>query len=179
MTTFAQRMPLASALEQAVAGELLARGHTVEPFGQALLAPSVRDGLRETDSVLRWLPDLAVMTPGRRGLILVDAKGCQTSSTPNHAIELRSLYATTLTGLPTFYVCQDRKLLSPLDVSDSSEPDGFCCRRCWDLFVLDPMQLPKRCPEHERRQRRGSGTPYVLIKRARCRPLASVFGEVV
>ncbi len=177
---FEERIALANAQERAVASDLRARGLQIEPFGQALLAPAVRDVLKLTDSLLRWLPDLIGWRPGKPKLFLVDAKGCKSSNTPNHSIEIRSLLAARLTMLPVFYVCEEYRAL-PLAVPFEDGIDGSCCDQCWRRVLDDPLgqELPVRCPEHQRRAGRGSGTPYVLIRNDRCRALEQLFGSIV
>lgn len=180
MTTFAERMALAGPHEQAVLNELTGRGLSVEPFGQALLSAGLRDALRTTDSLMRWLPDIAGWRPGKPKPFLVDAKNCITTKTENHSIEMRALLAARITMLPVFYVCDDYRALSAAAVFDDG-PDGHCCSECWALACDDPWgrALPTHCPDHKRRGRRGTGTPYVLVRRERCVPLERIFGSVV
>lgn len=167
-------MEPAQRLEHEVAQRIRQLGHTVEPFGQGLLHPSVRDYLKDTESLLRWLPDLAVMISAYRQIVLVDAKGCKSSNTGNHSIEMRSILGGIMTDLPVWYVCQDFRALSMASIVEDG-PDSWCCEGCRRTFVEQPDQLPKRCPEHARRQRRGSGTPYVLVSKQRCLPLERAF----
>ena len=170
MTSFADRMALAGPHEQAVLAELAGRGLSVEPFGQALLSDGLRDALRKTDTLMRWLPDIAGWRPGKPKPFLVDAKNCITTKTENHSIEMRALLAARITMLPVFYVCDDYRALSAAGVFEDG-PDGHCCPECW--------ALPAHCPDHKRRGRRGTGTPYVLVRRERCVPLERIFGSVV
>lgn len=168
--TGAERLAAAQRHELAVAHRIRALGHSVEPFGQALLRPAVRDYITDTNSLLRWLPDLAVMVAAARVLVLVDAKGCLSTNTANHALEMRSLAGARLTELPVWYVCHEFRALSAASVLDDG-PDRMCCSECWDTFTHHPDVLPTRCPRHRARQGRGSGTPYVLVRKDRCIPL--------
>ncbi len=172
-----ERLGWGSAHEQAVEGWLYARGLTVEPFGQALLSEALRDVLKgdENRSLLRWC-----WRPGKPRLFLVDAKHCIGAATPNHSIELRALLASRMTMLPVFYVCEDGKALSAASVLEDGD-DGGCCPECWKLALDDiwGRALPERCPEHARRGRLGSGTPYALVRRDRCISLDRLFGTVI
>lgn len=180
MTTFDERLAFGNAVQNAITAELEARGLCIREFGQALLAPDVREVLKTTQSLLRWLPDLVGWRPRRPRLFLIDAKGTMRRGTVNHAIELRVLLAARFTMLPTFYICDDYKALAADDVW----PDGpilrTCCDGCRDKALADPTGrlLPSKCPEHTLRAGRGSGTPYALVPRTACRSLDSLFGMV-
>lgn len=163
--------------EQAVEERIRQLGFTVDRFGQGLLSETVRGYLSlETRSLLRWLPDLAVMVDHARIIVLVDAKNCAPSNrgTLNHSIEMRSLRTAQLIDLPVWYVCQDFKALSAHAIIRDG-PDESCCQRCWKQLTELPDDLPERCPEHQLKGRNGSSTPYVLIAKARCRTLKKVF----
>jgi hypothetical protein len=184
MTTgFDERLAFGNAVQEAIAADLAARGLAVRPFGQALLAPEVRDILRQTNSLLRWLPDLVGWRPRRPRLFLIDAKGTMRRATTNHSIELRVLLAARFTMLPTFYICDDRKALAADDVWPPV-PDGpierYCCDGCLNGALADPTGrlLPSKCPEHARRSGRGSGTPYAIIPKTACASLESLFGPI-
>jgi hypothetical protein len=168
-------MAQAARHERQVAERIRVLGHTVEPFGQGLLRPDVRDYLTQTNSLLRWLPDLAVLIAAARVILLVDAKHCISSNTPNHSIEMRALLAARMTELPVWYVCDEFRALSLVDVVDDGGIVRPCCPDCWARFHRNPDSLPKLCPEHARRRGSGSGTPYVLVSKAMCRPLDRVF----
>jgi len=175
-----QRMALGKAFELDVANELRLRGLRIDRFGQALLSDDVREVLKTTQSLLRWLPDLVGWRPSKPKPFLVDAKSCIRTGTPNHSMELRVLLAAHFTDLPVFYVCDDFKALPAETVWP---PPGCilraCCDGCLRKALADPTgrQLPKKCPEHIRRNGRGSGTPYALIERSRCQPLDDYFGS--
>lgn len=181
MTTgFDERLAFGDAVQDAITVDLEARGMHVKKFGQALLAPDVRDVLKTTQSLLRWLPDLVGWRPEKPRMFLIDAKGTMRRSTANHSIELRVLLAARFTMLPTFYICDDFKALAADDVW----PDGpilrTCCDGCLEKAHADPTGrlLPSKCPEHARRGGRGSGTPYALIEKSHCRSLESLFGPI-
>lgn len=173
----ADRLAWADAHEQAVMSELRGRGLAVDRFGQALLPPPIRNVMKGSTSLLRWLPDLACWHPTARHLALIDAKGSIGSKTENHAIELRSILAARITGLPVFYVCDEMKALLATQIVRA----GGCCDGCWERMQDDPWgrRLPVRCPEHERRGGAGSGTPYVLVSRKWCQPLSRALAGYV
>lgn len=178
-TAFQERLAFGNAVEAAISADLGSRGLLVKPFGQALLAPDVREVLRTTNSLLRWLPDLVGWRPAKPKVFLIDAKGTMRRETANHAIELRVLLAAHFTMLPTFFICDDHKALA----AESIWPDGpilrTCCGGCREKALADPTgrELPSKCPEHVRKGGRGSGTPYALIPRSECVPLERLFGS--
>lgn len=181
MTTgFEQRLALGNAVEGSITATLEARGLLVRKFGQALLAPDVREVLKMTNSLLRWLPDLVGWRPVRPRIFLIDAKGTMRRDTQNHSIELRVLLAAHFTMLPTFFICNDHKALDAATIW----PDGpilrTCCDGCREKALGDPTGrlLPSKCPEHVRKGGRGSGTPYALIRRTECQSLESLFGPI-
>lgn len=179
-TAFDERLAIGNAVETAIMVDLEARGLVMHKFGQCLLAPDVREVLKTTNSLLRWLPDLVGWRPKKPRLFLVDAKGTMRRDTENHAIELRVLLAAHFTMLPTFFICNDHKALA----ADTIWPDGpivrTCCDRCREMALADPTGrlLPSKCPEHVRKGGRGSGTPYALIRRDSCSSLESLFGPI-
>jgi hypothetical protein len=180
MSGFDERFTVGTALEVAVANDLTARGITVSKFGQALLDEDVRDVLKTTQSLLRWLPDLIGWRPSRPRPFLIDAKSCVRKDTPNHSIEMRVLLAAKFTDLPVFFICDEFKVLPSGEVW----PDGSwraCCDDCLQKALADPTGrlLPTRCPEHVRKSGRGSGTPYVLVRRDKCRPPEEFFGPAL
>ena len=175
------RLEIGLSHERAVADKIRSLGYAVEQFGQGLLKQNVREALKETESLIRWLPDLAVLVVESKLVVLVDAKGCikGNQNTPNHSLEMRALMAANITSLPVWYVCSEFKALSAASVIEDG-PDRACCQGCWKLFLTgDPTKLPRKCPEHDRLNRRGSGTPWLLISKQRCRPLEKVFPPLI
>ena len=198
--TGAKRLALAAVHERAIAAELQERGYDVEPFGQALLSDEVRKRLRDQRcpahlSLMRWMPDLAVMLSGTAHLVAIDAKTNEkcNSASRNHAIELRSILGARVTRMPVVYVCCDMSLLSVEDLyararGDAADPDLWpCCGNCIAIFrkganelqIAD--ELPEYCPIHLERKQRGraggSGTPYLRFPRAWCQPLDGTFPQ--
>lgn len=110
---------------------------------------------------------------------MVDAKSCIRKHTPNHSVELRVLLAAHFTDLPVFFICDDYRALPATAVWPAGQISGSCCDGCVSKARADPTgrALPRRCPEHAPRGRRGSGTPYVLIARNTCRQLDEFFGD--
>jgi len=182
-TAFDERLAFGTAIESAITADLSARGLRIAKFGQALLAEDVRDVLKATNSLLRWLPDLVGWRPTKPRLFLIDAKGTMRRATVNHSIELRVLLAARFTMLDTFYICDDYKAL-PADMVWPATTGGpiarYCCDGCRDAALADPTGrlLPSKCPEHVRRGGRGSGTPYALVPKSACVHLESLFGSV-
>jgi hypothetical protein len=185
-----------------VVPEITRRGYLIEPFGQGLLSPAVRKRLREQNcpahlSLMRWLPDRAVMVPGdNRRLGLIDAKTCLNGNqqTPYHAVEFRSILGALVTRIRSFYVCSDLHVLSAaelwsrlrpsavaIELLDASTEIWPCCQSCYRIFRdgTDEMAitdaLPAYCPALARKRNGGSGTPYVRFPRTWCHPLDAVF----
>jgi hypothetical protein len=183
MSTGTERLAFGDAVQNRIAANLEARGLAVKPLGQALLAPDVREVLRQTNSLLRWLPDLVGWRPVRPRMFLIDAKGTMRRATTNHSIELRVLLAARFTMLPTFYICDEDGALAADQVwppTPESPIHRYCCDGCMAKALDDPTGrlLPIRCPEHARKGGRGSGTPYALIPKTACVPLDALFGKV-
>jgi hypothetical protein len=170
------RMALGVSFEQRCKAALLKEGFAVEPFGQALISEAARSWLAGTKSMLRWLPDFAVYIPGNRQFWTVDAKTKTRHDTGNCAIEMRSLYAAALIGVPVLYM-SERVGHSLLTISAASviagAIDGKCCASCWATLVdgiKKPAlieRLPVYCDAHKSKGGGGSGTPYVLVAQRR------------
>jgi hypothetical protein len=170
---------LGKAHELDAAAEIRLHGLRVDEFGQALLSEDARAALRQTKSLLRWLPDLVAWRPAKPRPFLIDAKTCLDGrKTANHSIELRVLLAARFTDLPVFFICDEMKALEADYVWPGGNIVRACCDRCLADAAADPTgrQLGKRCPTHLARGGRGSGTPYVLVARSACKPLETFFG---
>ena len=161
----AARMRTAAEHEQRILRRLVGAGWAAYPFGQAQLPTVCRDQLCRFEdgarrpSLLRWLPDLiAFRTVGRRTLVhLVDAK-CAIDDTPNYAIAMSAVEAAeVLTDrfyTPTFFVFDDWGVVTPRDARQRG--------------------VPGPAP----RDGRGSGTPYLLIRKCHARPFDQIFPSV-
>lgn len=151
MSSFAFRMDGASNHEQNVRDLLINHGWYVDPFGQAQLSENMRVSLQRIDTSLRWLPDF-IATKSHR-VVLVDAKSGRTD-TRHFDIECRSLESHAaleqLWLVPVFYVFAD--------------------------FTVGWPQIVKQHCTPGPRTHRGSGTPYVLVRRAVMKPFETVFG---
>jgi hypothetical protein len=151
------RMHLGQAHEVAVAERLERRGWAVQAWGQGLIREEIRAVLMAIwpPVLWRWLPDL-IVTKGRVA-VLVDPKSSIRADTPNFAIEQHAVVAHQLMavlGLPIVYVFGD-----------------FTCARVQDIdIVYQSLNEPGRV------QTGGSGTPYVLVRKADQRPLDVIFG---
>jgi hypothetical protein len=144
----------------------------VEPFGQELLSERVRAELARTTSLLRWLPDLAVMG-SPHGLVLVDAKSATEGhrNSSNYSIEMRSILAGEMTELGVIYVFHDFHYIAVKHVRDVIA--RACCRGCKSAFDQRRLDLlPRYCPIYLPRQSPTcSATPFVLVPKASCRHL--------
>lgn len=153
MSTWAERKEVGDLHEQHVAEELTLRGWTVNPWGQGILTHPVRAVLRNTDSSLRWTPDL-VAARGEN-VVLIDCKARMTSSaSERHAVERAAVKAhlqyCAWTDLPLYYVFDTLGVLTPHDVLSAG-----------------------RIGPHTRV---GSGAPYYLVSSSLARPFDAVFG---
>lgn len=164
--------------EEIVIGKLRANGYPVEPFGQALLSAQARNALRETKSLIRWLPDLFIPGSRSRAAVTIDAKSCSTKYS-NHSIEMRSLAcARDIVELPVFYICPDGHAITAATVLEEG-PDRVCCDRCWNCFLHDFASLPERCPTYVARGGlSGSKTPFVLVSKVRHRSAGDFFPPI-
>jgi hypothetical protein len=168
---------LGKAHELDAAAEIRLHGLRVDEFGQALLSEDARAALKQTNSLLRWLPDLVAWRPAKPRPFLIDAKTCL-RKTANHSIELRVLLAARFTDLPVFFICDEMKALEANFVWPGGNIVRACCDGCLADAAADPTgrQLAKRCPVHLTRGGGGSGTPYVIVARSACKPLEAFFG---
>lgn len=153
MTNWNQRKAIGDAFEQRIAEELTINGWHVSPWGQGILNKPVRAALRNTDSSMRWTPDLVAA----RGEIvcMIDCKASMTSDgTSRHAVERAAVKAhlqlSAWTDLPMYYVFDNMGVLTPHDV----------------------LMAGRKGPH----TRVGSGAPYYLISTLIDRPFGQVFG---
>jgi len=180
---------------ESVVPALKARGYEVQEFGQALLTDEVRARLRTRTSLIRWLPDHAVMVPASDARLgLIDSKTCtrQNNGTTNHALEFRSILGAQVTRVPTWYVCSDLRVISSSYlftalrfVEQLIQQAWPCCDSCMTIFRTGSNELqiaddlPEHCPDHMERKRfgiaRGSGTPFVRFPKTWCQDMNSVF----
>jgi hypothetical protein len=158
--------------EGSIAEKITLRGYVVQPFGQELLSDVVREELKKTQSLLRWLPDFAVIG-SPHGMVLVDAKSATKANqdSPNYAIEMRSILAGEMTQLRVIYVFHDDRYVPVRDVrAKIARP---CCVDCGDAFDDGSAhRLPEYCSVYGPRRGRGrSGTPFVLVRKDNCASL--------
>lgn len=156
-TTFAQRIKSATEHEQAVIDRMVSNGWKAQPWGQGLFTREVAAELRKTDSLVRWQPDaLAVMAPG---VIYIDAKAESRRTTENHSIENMAhrahLTRMAAEAVPVVYVWPD-----------------------WSAQVASRVVVDKVFAGRQRYQTSGSGTPYLLTKKAECVAFDDVLAEV-
>lgn len=174
-----RRLHIGKSHEQAVAEKLRRHGWLVHPWGQGLFADDerglsacgsghtrcgecvgvgerVREALvcHEPKTMWRWIPDLIAIKAGR--VCLVDPKTDQRGDTPNFSLEVDA-YMTHMAmrsfGLPIVYVWQD-----------------FTCNA---PQLLEPVRWVL---EPQRGKVAGSGTPFILIRKADQYPFDSYFG---
>lgn len=111
-------------LEWRVGAELIARGWSVDPYGQGAMSQEIREAMRGGSSSLRWNPDLIV---GRGNCVrLVDCKASlQQRPTGRHAIESAAVRAhnqiVAVFDVPVFYVFDGLHVLTPHDVLSHGE----------------------------------------------------------
>jgi hypothetical protein len=118
MSSFGDRLSIGTAHEQRVAGELRARGWTVDPWGQGVLSAEVRAAIRHSGSRLRFLPDLIAARNGE--LVTIDCKDRMRSADSgrysiarqcvNFGIQMAAL------DVPLFYVFGNLAVLLPTEV---------------------------------------------------------------
>lgn len=152
------RMHIGVSHEMNVMQKLQRHGWAVQKWGQGLLDDEIRTALvaYKPKAMWRWLPDL-IAVHGRR-IFLVDAKTDQ-STTPNFSLEVDAYMAhkaMRALGLPLVYVWQDMT---------TNTPEGLDVVR----WVLEP----------QRGLNAGSGTPFLLVRKADQHPFEWAFGEPV
>lgn len=158
--TFTDRYVDAVAHENAICVQLGRRGWSVEPFGQALLSERMRDGMRQVHYPVfwRWLPDLIACRDGR--IVLVDGKYELRTDTPNFSVEMSARHAHLCMldlGAPIVYVFGD-----------------MSCNYCDDLIPERGYGSLGGAGRVD--GVRGSGTPFVLVKKSQQLHLDEIFG---
>jgi hypothetical protein len=153
------RMHVGVGHEHTVADALDVRGWLVQPWGQGLIREEIRAAMvtRWPPVLWRWIPDL-IAVRGRQ-LALVDPKTSLRSDTPNFAIEQSALIAHQIManlGLQIVYVFAD-----------------LSCNE------VRHLKIEHRTLDSHRLTTGGSGTPYVLVRKADQRPLDDIFGPII
>lgn len=119
MHSWDTRKAVGDAHEQRVAGELVRRGWTVDPYGQGVLSEVTRRALGHTESTMRWDPDLVASRGG--AICLIDAKGSTKGDDAfNYTISRKALAAGRVlwerTDLPLYYVFANLGVATPVEV---------------------------------------------------------------
>lgn len=158
-------MNIGKAHELCVADELRSRDWMVDEFGMGLFSEEMRDAFHHLPyiSLVRWLPDMVCArrrANGEQVVLLVDAKS-QISETPNHSLELNAKRAAAWMSdawhLPFVYVWGD-----------------MTCNFVHDLRPVRYFDKDTRVNVAG-----GSGTPFLLVRKADQRHLDEIFGRVV
>ncbi|WP_329125080.1 hypothetical protein [Streptomyces sp. NBC_01465] len=102
-----------------VAEQLAGRGWDVDFWGQGQLSRALQSARRQTDSSIRWFPDL--IAAKAKDLVLIGCKGGMTSRrTGRHAVEWSAVMAhlqlVAWTQLPVYYVFDGLDARSPTAV---------------------------------------------------------------
>lgn len=182
-----------SQAEPATYAALRMHGFGVELYGQGVLTEQARAMLRGVPTPQRWTPDFLATRPsiGRHSrprwpdavrkqfAFLVDSK-YRDPGTGNYSVEMRSLLSAPTFGMDVFYVCSTRYGDECRDFGVAHHEQVLqgrwrpCCASCGNIFTngRDPMrELPEHCP-NQPRNRRASGTPYVLFAESGVHPLS-------
>ncbi len=118
MSAFGGRLSIGTDHEQRVAGELRARGWTVDPWGQGVLSAEVRDAIQRGESRLRFLPDLIAARNGE--LVTVECKDRMRSADSGRYAIARQCVNFGLQmlalGVPLLYVFGNLGVLLPTEV---------------------------------------------------------------
>jgi len=154
------RMHLGAGHESAVKERLEAYGWTVQAWGQGLITEEIRAAMyaKYPPVLWRWIPDLIAVRG--RVVVLIDPKSSERLDTPNFSIEQSALIAHQIManlGLLIVYVFAD-----------------FTCNSVQHLQIAyQSLNEPGRVKTG------GSGTPYVLVRKADQRPFDEIFGPPV
>jgi hypothetical protein len=152
-TNWAQRNLIGAELEWRVGAALIARGWSIDKYGQGAMKQEIREALHSGTSGLRWNPDLIIVR--EREIKFVDCKASlQAHPTGRHAIEQAAVSAhnqiIAVFDIPVFYVFEDMTVLTPRDVLSFGEPGKPGAN--------------------------GSGQPYYLVEARHGRAFDTVFG---
>lgn len=152
MRSFQERLAIGSEHEHHVAEELALRGWASSECGQGCWAEAVRHALRNTDSGIRWTPDL--ITARDDAVVLVDAKTTTSPQTGRHTVSRDAVRAqrqlATIWDIPIYYVFSD-------------------------LGVMTPEEVIQTGGQHIAVGRRG---PFYFIPAELCTPFDEVFGAI-
>lgn len=150
--SFSDRIHHGIAHERACLERLENEGWTVQPWGQGILTDEIRNSLRDAHGTImwRWTPDLIAVRNNE--IRLVDPKSDIRADTEFFSLEVAAWATHTfmrVLGLPVIYVWQDFSVNWPdgIEVVRFSEGTGT----------------------------RGSGTPFVLIRKTDQHPWESAF----
>jgi hypothetical protein len=152
-TNWAQRNTTGAELEWRVGAALIARGWSIDIYGQGAMKQEIREALHTGTSGLRWNPDL-IAVRGRE-VKFVDCKASlQPRPTGRHAIEQAAVSShnqiIAVFDVPVFYVFEDMTVLTPRDVLSFGE--------------------------HGKPSTNGSGQPYYLVDARHGHAFDTVFG---
>lgn len=116
---YADRKAVGDSHEDRVQRELTQRGWTVAPYGQGVLPEPIRRALRNTDSMMRWDPDM-VAAQGST-ICLIDAKASMRSEDAwSYTISRKALRAhlrmSADLDLPIYYVFSNLGVATPVEV---------------------------------------------------------------
>jgi hypothetical protein len=155
VTNGAVRIHLGKSHEEAVQERLEQYGWTVQPWGQGLLTDEIRAAWQRHYPPVqwRWIPDLIAVRGTR--LVLVDPKWDASPESPNFSIEQDAIMAhraMAQLGLRIVYVFGD-----------------FSCN------TPEGLVIAHRSLGAERERNGGSGTPYVLVRKADQHPFEDWF----
>ena len=159
MTTFDERLAVATRWETVALEALRRNSWDAEPFGQGQLPKRMRDHLRDFPTAVRWMPDIIAARFYPTGLHVVryvDVKAGEAwRRTGNHSVEVAAMNAAErwqdFAGNPVYYLFSDGYVITAEDARE------VCSERPW--------------------MGSGSGTPFVVFPREACRPFRDVFGD--
>lgn len=119
---FQQRLARGEEFEQRVIKELESRGWEAHRYGAGTWSEGMKDILRQSDSDLRWAPDLYA-TRGRSELVFIDCKNTMSiRDGDHHTINRRCLDAGRKFGprydWPLYYVFDGLGVMTPHQVMD-------------------------------------------------------------
>lgn len=120
MTTYLQdfqsRLALGNELEQRVTEELTGRGWTAVSWGQGTWPEEIRYALKQTDSPIRWTPDIVAARGS--SVAFIDCKNSHPVRDGNaHSVDKKCLRASrefaAMFDVPVFYVFDSLGVITP------------------------------------------------------------------
>ena len=152
---YRERMRKSKEAERLVLAQLREVDWDAHPFGQALFPESIKASLKETNSLLRWSPDIIAIKVFQHTFpLLLDVKAESDEWPDTMAVEVSALEACEMFGsfgVLAWFIIDGLRVATPETVRMFSDEGNF--------------------------RGRGSGTPFKVLQKTYLRPINKVVKE--